>query len=84
MDLVLFDRQGLEFVIVPIGLGSAFGRFRGTVDVSSGAPTPPRAVAVEQLRTASGWGAAVTLGATRRRIISGFIEIYDYYDSTIC
>ena len=50
MDLVLFNRQRLEFVIVPIGRGGAFGRFRGTLGLSCGAPTPPRAVAVGQLR----------------------------------
>jgi hypothetical protein len=50
VDLVLFNRQGLEFVIVPIGWGAAFGRCRGTLGVSSGALTPPRAVAVRELR----------------------------------
>ena len=50
MNLVLLDRQGLEFVVVSDDRGGAFGGFCGTLGVRSGALTPSRAIAVGQLR----------------------------------
>ena len=50
MNLVLLDRQGFEFVVVPGYRSGTFARFFGTLDVRSVALAPSRAVAVRQLR----------------------------------
>src|SRR6202050_4781072 len=50
MNLVLLDRQGLEFVVVPDDQSGTFARFFGTLGVRSVALAPSRAVAVRQLR----------------------------------
>src|SRR5271165_5798866 len=49
MDLVLLNRQSLEFVIVLDDRSGASGGFRGILGVRSGALTPSGAVAVGQL-----------------------------------
>src|SRR5271155_3075824 len=50
MDLILLNRQGLEFVIVPGGRGGAFGGYGGTLGVRSAALSSARPIAVGQLR----------------------------------
>src|SRR3984893_18754914 len=50
MDLILLNRQGLEFVVVPEGRGGAFGGFRETHGVRFGALASPRPIAIGQLR----------------------------------
>src|SRR5215467_13736733 len=50
MYLILLNCQGLEFVIVPRGLGGAFGGYRGTLSVRFGTFPSARPIAVGQLR----------------------------------
>src|SRR5271166_598374 len=50
MDLILLNRQGLEFVIVPRGRGGAFGGYGGTLGVRFAALSSARPKAVGQLR----------------------------------
>jgi hypothetical protein len=50
MNLVLLDRQGLEFVVAPEDRRGAVASFFGTPDVRSVALAPSRTVAVRQLR----------------------------------
>src|SRR5271155_1122571 len=50
MDLILLNRQGLEFVIVPGGRGGAFGGYHETLGVGFGALASARPIAVGQLR----------------------------------
>src|SRR5271157_5513280 len=49
MNLVLLNRQGLEFVIVLDDRSGAFGRFCGILGVRFGPLTPSGAVAVGEL-----------------------------------
>src|SRR3954470_18901123 len=66
MDLVLLNRQGPKFVIVPDGRGGAFGGFRRTLDVRFGTLAPSRVVAVGQLRYRE-----TTLGNAFRPLLAG-------------
>src|SRR3954470_1664077 len=81
MDLVLLNRQGPKFVIVPGGRGGAFGGFRGTLGVSFGTLTPSRVVAVGQLRYRE-----TTLGNAFRPLLAGHrgeqAQIVTFYRET--
>src|SRR5216684_3141986 len=50
MNLPLLDCQGLEFDVVRDNRRGAFGGFRGTLGVRSGALASPRAVTIGEVR----------------------------------
>jgi hypothetical protein len=66
MDLVLLNREGLEFVIVLDDRSGASTGFRGILGVRSGALMPPGAVAVGQLRYRG-----YSLGSAFRPLLAG-------------
>jgi hypothetical protein len=50
MDLVLFESQGPEFVVVSRDRGDKFGGFGGTLGIRPGSLASPWAVAIRHLR----------------------------------